>query len=91
MIDDLMSKFPELIQTLLDKALSTSSPTETVERKEAREKLIKKLKSAINDLSKLSTLPGEKLDEKTIEKILSIPRPSPKELSWAFLQKNGRK
>jgi len=91
MFDEVMRKFPDLVQALLKKA-SQMETTETPERKLAREKLVASLRSITEDLAKLSQQPGEKLTEEQMKKMLSIPRPLPQNIPWAFLPgQKGRK
>jgi len=91
MIDDVLKKFPDLIQALLKKVSQVES-SESTERKKAREKLIAQLRSATEELGRLSQQPGERLTEEQMKEILSIPRPLPENIPWAFLtNQKGRK
>lgn len=77
MLNEIMKKFPDLIQALLQKV----SQSETIEIpiiKKAREKLIKQLSDTTKELSRLSQQPGEKLTKEQMKKIISIPREIPK-------------
>ena len=85
MINEIMSKFPEMVKALLEKA-QQSDVQESPKRKMAREKLMSQLKSATEELSKLSDVQGEKLSEEQVKEILSIPRPLPQNIPWAFLK-----
>jgi hypothetical protein len=75
MIEEMLRKFPEMIKSLLEKASQVNN--ETPKRKEAKDKLIKQLQSATEELGKLSQQPGERLTEEQIKKLLEIPRPLP--------------
>lgn len=91
MIDEIMRKFPDLVEALL-KRVSQTELSESPERKAAREKLISQLRNTTAELARLSQQPGEKLNEEQMQKILSIPRPLPQNLAWAFLtDQKGRK
>jgi len=92
MIDDIMRKFPDLVQALLQKVSQTEAASEAPERKRAREKLVAQLRGATDELARLSQQPGEKLSEEQMKEILSIPRPLPQNIPWAFLvDQKGRK
>ena len=92
MFDEIIKKFPDLIQALLQKVSQSDVESETSERKEAREKLITQLRNATEELSRLSQQPGERLTEEQMKEILSIPRPLPQNIPWAFLiNQKGRK
>lgn len=76
MIEEVLKRFPEMIKSLLEKA-SKVNTNETIERKMARDKLIRQLQNATEELGKLSQQPGKRLTEEQIKKLLEIPRPLP--------------
>jgi len=76
MIDDLLKKFPEMIRAMIEKAEQTEA-SETPDRKKAREKLLAKLKSVTEDLSRLSQQEGEEFTEEQMKEIVNTPRPLP--------------
>lgn len=73
MLNEIMKKFPDLIQALLQK-VSQSETVETPIIKKAKKKLINSLQNITEELSRLSQQPGEKLTKEQMKKIISIPR-----------------
>jgi hypothetical protein len=84
MIDELLRRFPDILNTLIEKASQSKSDNPVVCA--ARNRLLEQLKDITGQLAKLSDMEGEKLTEEQVSAILSIPRPASKNLGWAFLQ-----
>lgn len=84
-MDELLSKFPEMVKALLQKVSQTENKTENPVRKAARDKLIARLQVYTDELARLSKQPGEKLTEEQMKEILAIPRPQSQMLPWMFL------
>lgn len=85
MIDDLLQRFPEILNMLIEKALQ-SKFNDNPARKAARDKLLLQLKDISLELERLSKLQGDKLTNEQMEKLLSIPRPGA--IDWTKISQN---
>ena len=75
MFDEIFKKFPQMIKTLLEKSITSSS-------KEEYKKLLHKIKAITEEMDRLTRVSGERLTDEQIKKILEIPRSTPDMFKW---------
>jgi len=71
--DEIFSRFPEMIKSILEKIEQTNISKDTEEIKHARNLLIKKLKGITENIANLAEGDGEKLTEEQQKVIKNLP------------------
>lgn len=91
MIDEILKKLPDLIQSLMDQAFKGGSVHETPEMVEARNRLVAQLHTILGEISDISAQTGERPSEEQVKQILEIPRPIPNSMPWLAISRHGGK
>jgi len=91
MIDEILRKLPDLIQSLMGQSFQKGSIHETPEMAEARNKLVAQLQNILTEISEISNQSGERPSQEQIQQILQIPRLTPSSMPWMSLSKLGGK
>lgn len=91
MIDEILKRLPDLIQSVMGQAFQKGSIHETPEMAEARNKLIAQLQTVLAEISEISKQSGERPSEEQMQQILQIPRLTPSSMPWVSLSKLGGK